>query len=271
MHRLQRRRASVLQQLRHLTLHSAANVTDDGLQHLSALSAPLRAIEIDSCTRISDRGAAQLAALRHVSHLHLGGCVKLSNVSLSFLTTALYQLQSLHLEHCWQITDEGILDMAWATPQLSSMSFKGWRHVSSDGVSRTLCALGELRRLTFANCMWLNDTCLKEVALQQRLLTYIDLQCCSRVTDSSLQLLIPLLALEVLILDGCPHITDVGMTHVAALKRLRRLSVGGSRVSDAGLVHLGQLVHLTYLNVWGCRVTNDSVQALRTNHVHVHK
>lgn len=79
------------------------------------------------------------------------------------------------------------------------------------------------------------------------------------VTDKGLKALTPLTGLQALSLEHTAH-TDAGMTHIAALKQLRILTLG--RLVDVGLGELAALEHLHTLHIISTSVTDAGMKAL---------
>lgn len=58
------------------------------------------------------------------------------------------------------------------------------------------------------------------------------------------------------------HVTDAGLSTVAAMLNLTRLRLDRTAITDAGLSKLRQLRKLTYLNLYGTRVTDNALKTL---------
>ena len=69
-------------------------------------------------------------------------------------------------------------------------------------------------------------------------------------------------------LQGCTHVTDVGVRELRGLTELTTLSLNGcSHVTDVGLQHLSSLSALTelylYISVYGTSTTQTGRNALK--------
>ncbi len=87
----------------------------------------------------------------------------------------------------------------------------------------------------------------------------------TKVTDRSLIVLRRLPRLDTLSLgfDGIrTNITDTGAEHLAELKSLRWLRIGGTEITDAGLKDIGQLPNLEFLSTRGIKITSEGLAHL---------
>lgn len=85
------------------------------------------------------------------------------------------------------------------------------------------------------------------------LLSYLNLECCDRITDSGLGFLANgscSKTLKTLVLAGCGGITDLGVCHLQNMSCLEELDLDGvKRDSDDGLIAASEIPTLKKLNL----------------------
>lgn len=82
------------------------------------------------------------------------------------------------------------------------------------------------------------------------------------ITDLSMPHICALPLLKTLLLDGVPHITDVGIAHLGTLLQLRELSLKGTQLSDEGVRSLLNLSHVWSLSLADTKITDSGVSQL---------
>jgi len=108
----------------------------------------------------------------------------------------------------------------------------------------------------------LSDLDLRALLPLAQQITWLDLGG-TQVTDAGLATVLPRLTnLSRLALQRTA-VTDVALTHLAALTRLESINVYGTQVTDAGLTSLGALPRLRTVYAWQTQVTPAGADALR--------
>lgn len=272
-----------LKELTHLQSLSLAGseVTDAGLAHVKGLTR-LTTLNL-SHTKISDVGLEHLKTLEKLSHLYLDktlvagpGLAHLKDLtSLRQLTlsggrlsddglqhlVALHGLENLTLSGP-QFTDEGLEHLA-ALANLQQLNLS-CQNVRGNGLAH-LANLPRLERLD------LRGTLLSDAGAE-------GLEGLTRLTSLSLSNLND--QFMAMFVGGSREpvtvkvrITDVGMPHLAGLKNLRSLNLGGTLITEAGLVHLECLTNLETLNLAHTQVRETGLKHLagltNLNHLHL--
>ncbi|KAF7730860.1 F-box and leucine-rich repeat protein 4 [Apophysomyces ossiformis] len=102
--------------LRDLKLSGCVNITDKSLQHisLSACAPKLRELTLKNCRNVTDNGLLSLAkSCISLEHLHLGGCVRLSNYGVtSIVRTSGNTLRRICLSDCDRLTGRSVREIA---------------------------------------------------------------------------------------------------------------------------------------------------------------
>jgi Leucine-rich repeat (LRR) protein len=138
-----------------------------------------------------------------------------------------------------------------------------FRHspISDEGL-RELERLPDLQRLSFTYCRKFTDYGLEALGQIENLknLTLSS----TNITNRGLGTVGTLNRLTVLDLTLSEDINDAGMSDLAALKELTRLSLRGTGVSDLGIDELADLTKLQSLDLRGTPVTSEGVNRLKS-------
>ena len=104
--------------LRELDLEGATAITDAALQAIGFAAPPLRRLALRHISNISDDGIFELGAkvLGGLEELSLGGCTKLTNVTMYTLVAHCDSLTTLRLDGCRWIDDAGIQVLSGLAP-----------------------------------------------------------------------------------------------------------------------------------------------------------
>jgi hypothetical protein len=81
-------------------------------------------------------------------------------------------------------------------------------------------------------------------------------------TDADLQRIAHLTGLRALRCSKAHALTDLGLAHLAGLRRLRDLDLYATAVGDAGLEHLAGMAHLSHLHLGRTRVQGPGLRRL---------
>jgi hypothetical protein len=85
----------------------ARRVTDEVVQATANIFPGVVVMNLQSCQNITDAGVQALSALSGLKHLNLSGCDKITDAGVQALS-ALSSLQHLNLVCCGKITDAGV-------------------------------------------------------------------------------------------------------------------------------------------------------------------
>jgi hypothetical protein len=110
---------------------------------------------------------------------------------------------------------------------------------------------GDIDRL--AVCKNLKMLCLTEVR---------------RLTDRSCVAISKMTALEYLSVHMA-HITDDGVSHLTALKRLNRLDISATQITDRSCNSLSEMTSLTELSVTDTHITHEGIAQIRAKNPNI--
>ncbi|XP_031440137.1 uncharacterized protein si:ch73-173p19.1 isoform X2 [Clupea harengus] len=272
--------------LKHLSLVNSPLITDSGLSVLSSLL-KLQHLNLSSCSKLTDCCLQHITGLKCLTFLALDQ-TKVSDFGMVvYLRSAPSSLNQLSLNQT-AVTEATLAELPSSTPQLRLLSIK---HTKVTDVS----ALAELRCL---QTLHLDGTDVREDSLQHLAthstlsglslagipvmdgnhtlelisglrLTQLTLPGRHSVTDSGLAFLSRLRMLSELDLTDYTHVTDQGVTQLAAMTRLKKLSLCNTQVTDVGLPPLASLQELLELCLDRCAVSSRGVAALITRLPHL--
>ncbi|XP_051538320.1 uncharacterized protein si:ch73-173p19.1 [Myxocyprinus asiaticus] len=272
--------------LKHLSFFNSPLITDAGLCVLSNLS-KLQHLNLSSCSKLTDSCLQHIAGLHSLTFLALDQ-TKVSDAGLlMYLQSGSSVLCQLSLNQT-AITEATLAALTTCVPQLRMLSIK---HTKVRDVS----ALAELRNL---QTLHLDGTGVQENSLQclathpslsalslagipvtdgnQTLeiisglrLTQLTLPGRHSVTDSGLTFLCRQSLLLELDLTDYTQLTDHGISQLASMTRLKKLSLSNTQVSDTGLQGLVSLKELQELCLDRTAVTSRGVAALVTHLPHL--
>ncbi|RHY12676.1 hypothetical protein DYB25_011349 [Aphanomyces astaci] len=300
--------ANPSQHLQHIYLNECSDFTDAGLTSLGGLPS-LRTLHCRSCPQLLGHGLFAFASSASLADLDVSSNPWVHDAVFAFIVRSFSKLQSLRIAHCTQVTNQGLYALADRphssfTPLLQ-LDVSGCIKLSDAGLLVVLTHCLKLEHITIAHLPALEGITMYAALPQQRLspcmLAHVDLshtkslhfsvlpniaKGCGRrltrlnlththgVSDAGLMALgkhCP--HLEVLTLNGCCDITDVGVTHLvqyvpvlnehdadfelhpttARCTQLRALDLTGCvLVSTIGVVAVAtQCPHLTTLALHG--------------------
>ncbi|XP_051543477.1 uncharacterized protein LOC127434637 isoform X2 [Myxocyprinus asiaticus] len=272
--------------LKHLSFVNSPLITDAGLCVLSNLS-KLQHLNLSSCSKLTDSCLQHIAGLCSLTFLALDQTKVSDTGLLMFLQSGSSVLCQLSLNQT-AITESTLAALTTCVPQLRMLSIK---HTKVSDVS----ALAELRNL---QTLHLDGTGVQENSLQCLAthpslsalslagipvadgnhtleiisglrLTQLTLPGRHSVTDSGLLFLCRQTLLLELDLKDYTQLTDHGITQLATMTRLKKLSLSNTQVSDTGLQGLVSLKELQELCLDRTAVTSRGVAALVTHLPHL--
>jgi len=241
-----------------------SKVTDAGMVHVGQMK-QLESLSLPSA--ISDVGVAQLAGLKKLKSLQIGGPITDGGISR---LAGLQNLEELELS-CDRITDAGIAHIAGLT-NLRILRLGNCR--MSDAGLTQLARLKSLEKLTIRRTEItlsglnrlnplenLRELTVKGVARDEQPLDISGLTRLERLMlsldrkyehrDKDLACLSKLTRLRDLQISPHKGVTNAGLRHLAGLRNVWRLSVGGEEITDDGLAHIANIASLTNLLLSG--------------------
>ena len=211
--------------------------TDAGLEHLSSLS-DLEELQICSGVGITDAGMAYIARLENLKHLFLM-CNGITNDGLATLAT----VRSLD-------------NLSLSCPNSGALTVAGINHLNA------------LTRLQFLKTNLIRDESTLDLSglanLENLMILIHDKRGRDRrgaLRDEDLAWLTDHPRLKWVQVGKGTEFGDRGMAHLAGLKGLQRLTLGGGLVTDLGLSYVADKHDLTLLHVEG-NITDDGLRRL---------
>lgn len=243
-----------IKKLRRLDL-SFTYVTDAGIEHLRQLP-ELEELTLDTAEAITDAAASYLRANKNLRKLVLRG-TDITDVGMPYLV-ALTSLRSLDLSHT-MIGDVGLESLP-ALSELEELNLGGTRITGTN--LNFLKLLPRLRKLSFSGIQRRNAG-----ACWTPLITDLDLDAISLLSgleDLNLGIGVSLGRTGVAVgvgncrVTGGIQLTDLGVTKLGRLTKLRRLDISGAKITLAALRALKNLPQLERLSLWNCAALDDS-------------
>ncbi|XP_041718056.1 uncharacterized protein LOC121550043 isoform X2 [Coregonus clupeaformis] len=267
--------------LKHLSLVNSPLITDTGLSVLCSLL-KLQHLNLASCSKLTDSCLQHITGLKSLSFLSLDQ-TKVSDVGMVlYLQSAPSSLTQLSLNQT-SVTEATLAALPACVPQLRLLSVKHTkvRDVSAlaalpslqalyldgtgvmEGSLECLAVHSTLSALSLAGISVADGNHALQIISGLRL-TQLTLPGRHSVTDAGLTFLSRLSLLSELDLTDYTHVTDHGVTQLATMTRLKRLSLSNTQVTDAGLPSLRSLQELLELCLDRTAVTSRGVAALVT-------
>lgn len=252
-------RIAGLKSLKRLDL-SLTYISDRGIERLKGLD-QLEELNLFAAEFITDAAMAFLRGNRQLKTLNLRG-TDVTDTSLAYVAE-LPRLQSLDISFT-QITDVGLEHLA-SLAHLEEVNLGG-NKISGVGL-HVLKLLPKLRKLSFygiqrRNAGWcwapvVTDLELDTISLLGELeglnIGFGVALGAARPTDLG-----PADGEAECRIAGGTRITDLGLTKLAKLKKLRELDLSGSAITVSGLRALANLQDLRRLSLWNVRAIDDS-------------
>jgi F-box/leucine-rich repeat protein 2/20 len=177
-----------------LNVTSCINITDNGVREVGLHCLKLQDFIMSSCHNIEGSGLVAIAdCCKNLVKLDVSKCRKLQNWSLTKIFYKCYKLQELNINYLKDVGDDEIRTLAQNCTSLTT--------------------------LHAVECYYISDTSMLSLTQNCLDLEFVDLtrsQMSFRITDVSLLSFGQRSKyLKVLRLNGCDHITDVGLTWLA--------------------------------------------------------
>ena len=133
----------------------------------------------------------------------------------------------------------------------------GGRDNITDASLTSIAHMVQLEGLSVASCDKLTDRGISNLA-PLSLLKMLDISHCDELTDVSMGTIGQLASLEALSVYNCPELTDSGFARLTALKKLKFLGIGESKITDDTLLSVGRIESLEILDINVCEHLTDT-------------
>ncbi|PHT47504.1 hypothetical protein CQW23_11712 [Capsicum baccatum] len=223
-----------------LSLCWCSDFTLSGISKLLCAYRSLKFVSLDEVEFLTDEYMNEISQyLRCLATIHLGGCVRLTNLTFFTLARNCPLLEQVYMENT-----------GFGTKDCFQHGVKNLR----------------IRDVNLSSNRYLDDDALMNVALICPNMDFLDVSSCNSLTEAGI-----ISALEVcsqirnLQLDNCPGIKHIGKG--AELPNVEVISAAGSAINDEGLAMIGnRCSRLLKLNLENCiGVTAEGLHAIVKN------
>lgn len=226
---------SALRDLKSLTAVNFAesSLNDDSLTELGVLSGQITNLDVRGC-QLSDAAAdviGKFTSLRALRFSGKNGRTTLADDGLRKLAGC-SSLKVLALDDLWIGTDG--LEVLTSLKNLEELYLAGT--LTDDDTCKLIAACSGLRKLRLAR---------------------------TQVSDAALETLTACSQLEDLDLSENSLISDAGMTHLGAMKKLKKLNLWRVQVSDEGAIRLAGLTKMEWLNLDNSQLGDNGLELLK--------
>jgi len=266
-------RISTMSHLKQLGLGCCANVHEEGLIHVKALT-QLEKLTMYNC--FAGIGLTHLASVLSMRSLTLVDC-QVNTAELVCIATLPYleelvlfandhltneafenvmfpKLKILSLRSCPLISDVGLFYLTRFTA-LEKLNITLCRLVTNNGLCY-LTLLRNLRSLSMYGLDLVTDLGLKLLAAHTSL-ENLDMGSCNAITDTGLGSVAEMVHLTELSLESCLSITEQGLAHLTALVHLTALDFACTNIGDEGCRHVSLMDALRHLDIAACNEVTD--------------
>ncbi|KAI9699611.1 MAG: hypothetical protein M1820_007111 [Bogoriella megaspora] len=239
----------------HINLSGLSGATNSAMKIISQNCSKLEHLNISWCTNIDTRGIRKIIeGCPILRDLRAGEIRGWNNVDLMNEIFKRNTLERLVLMHCDSFTDESMctlmhgldpdIDYLTGRPivqprRLRHLDLTRCHGISDRGVRAMAGNTPFLEGLQLAKCATLTDSCLVELLPTLPMLTHIDLEEVSELTNATLQALSTSPCtryLQHLSISYCENLGDAGMLPVLKqCTKLRNLDMDNTRISDLTL------------------------------------
>jgi uncharacterized protein YjbI with pentapeptide repeats len=230
-------------------------IGDAALDNLAGLRR-LRSVMLNE-TAVTDAGMAAVGKVATLQNVDLRGCT-ISNAGLEPLT-ALSELKALRLSGesgATSVDDDGMVHVAKMKNLKALLLDFLW--ISEVGLEQ-LAGLDKLEELYLAKTL-VGDDALAKMSQFPRLKKLRISQC--QFENEGLAHLAKVTTLEDLDLSENNSINDLGMPHLAGLKKLKRLNLWRTYVGDPGVENLAGLTAMEWLNLDNSQISDACLKHL---------
>jgi F-box and leucine-rich repeat protein 14 len=260
----------------------------------------LENLQLGGCRDLQGSGMMPVSRLVNLTSLALSGCPQMHDAVLPAIFASMPRLQRLHMRNvrgpvlsnqlcaistlqelrtlslcqCGNLSTEELLsgenlaiqhEMLKSVCQLPMLeSVQLWRDNAvcmSIGDVNALSTLSNIVRLSVNSCKVTNSF-LNHVA-QLRAIQTLEISDCSRVTDAGIQALSNLSCLQNLDLYETPGVGDVGLAYLSQCSQLLSFRMMSSAITDASIPVIASWRQLRNLSLEGSHgISNDGVRLL---------
>ncbi|MEQ2239730.1 hypothetical protein ILYODFUR_007429 [Ilyodon furcidens] len=267
--------------LKHLSLVNSPLITDSGLSVLHSL-VKLQSLNLASCSKLTDSCLQYITGLDSLCLLSLDQTKVTDAGMVQYLQSAPSCLSQLSLNQT-AVTEATLAVLPTCLPQLRLLSIKqtkvkdisalallsSLQTLNLDGTGVTEASLENISTHPTLTSLSLGGISVKDgnhtlQIISGLKLTHLTLPGRHTVTDGGLAFLCRLTLLSQLDLKDYTQVTDQGVSQLATMTRLKKLSLSNTRVTDAGLSSLRGLQELQELCLDRTAVTSRGVAELIT-------
>ncbi|XP_008394857.1 uncharacterized protein LOC103456832 isoform X1 [Poecilia reticulata] len=267
--------------LKHLSLVNSPLITDSGLSVLPSL-VKLQSLNLASCSKLTDSCLQYITGLKSLCVLSLDQTKVTDAGMVQYLQSAPSCLSQLSLNQT-EVTEATLAALPTCVPQLRLLSIKqtkvkdisalagmsSLQTLNLNGTGVTEESLESISTHPTLSSLSLGGISVKDGNHALKIisglkLTHLTLPGRHTVTDGGLAFLCRLTLLSELDLKDYTQVTDQGVSQLAAMTRLKKLSLSNTQVTDAGLPSLRGLQELQELCLDRTAVTSRGVAELIT-------
>lgn len=265
-------------------------VTSSGLRAIGNWCVSLREISLSKCVGVTDDGLSPLV-MKHkdLRRIDITCCRKITDVSISHITTSCIALTSLRMELCTlvrreafvligqnchfleeldltdnEIDDEGLKSISRCS-KLSSLKLGICLNITDEGLAHIGMCCSKLVELDLYRSAGITDMGILAIARGCAGLEMLNISYCTEITDKSFLSLSKCIKLNTLESRGCPLITSVGLAAIAGgCKLLTKLDIKKCyNINDSGMIQLAHFSHyLRQINLSFSSVTDVGLLSL---------
>ncbi|KAK7275303.1 hypothetical protein RIF29_16415 [Crotalaria pallida] len=198
-----------------------------------------------------------LRRFQHLESLYLSGCIELTDIGLSCLSSYGLNLQELHLDCCFKVTDHGLSLIASSCLSLVTISLYRCVNITDTGLETLAHACSSMKSVNISYCSQISDEGLKALSQWCHQLKTVNISHCEGITGIGFTGCSETLAyLEA---ESC-KLKPEGVMGIVSGGGIEYLNVSGLRWSPFGdpLAGIGFSSHLKILNFRLCRTVSDA-------------
>ena len=194
---------------------SRTQIGDENIEEIASIpDLSLHELYLVACRNISDNGIAHICkSQKELVTFDLRECVDLTNTTVMLISKHLGQMKNLYISKLRQITDKAAASLEQLTA-LDILDISECSQISSAGLIKGLCP-STTSFLTYLNlncCSQVTDSFVEKATKSLPLLNHLDLGSCFPITDKSVHAIARnLTGLRFLRLAWCKNITDLGL------------------------------------------------------------
>ncbi|KAG0125837.1 hypothetical protein HOY82DRAFT_492427 [Tuber indicum] len=197
--------------LRRLKLNDCNLLTNSTVISLAENCPQLLEVDLHKCHNITDESVLHMFnQLRQLRELRLAYCDLLTDDAFLKLPNRTYELlRILDLTGCRLLTDQSVGKIVSIAPRLRNLILAKCENITDRAVTHSITKLGKnLHYLHLGHCQHLTDRAVQALVRYCNRIRYIDLACCTLLTDQAVCYLAGLPKLRRIGLVKCHQITD---------------------------------------------------------------